>query len=83
MPRRVEHITVTLTLYRNKAGNAVRSFGDVAYVTHDPSPSGNAKAFDRQDFHGRSGAPAYDGTMTIDELFDSLEGIAKDQGKAT
>jgi hypothetical protein len=83
MPRRVEHASVTLTYFRDEQGNVIKQVGNVVYTTRDPSPAQNAKALDKQDFQGREPGPAYNGAMTLDELFTAILDTAKDQGKAT
>lgn len=83
MPRRVEHATITLTYFRDEQGNVIKEVGNVVYTTRDPSPAQNAKAIDKNDFQGREPGPAYDGNMTLDQLFTAMLDSAKDQGKAT
>lgn len=83
MPRRVERASVTLTYSRDEQGNVVKQIGSVSFTTRDPSPAQNAKAIDKDDYHGRSPWPVFNGSMTVDQLFAAMEDLAKDQGKAT
>lgn len=83
MARRVERVSITLLMDRDEQGNLVKRLGSVSFTSYDPTPNQNAKAIDKDAYSGKAAAPAYDGNMTLDELFTAMEDICKDQGKAT
>lgn len=83
MARRIESLAITVFADRDEDGNIVKRLSSIRYTTYDPNPAIDAKEIDIAPFSGKAPAPAYDGTMTLNQLLNAASDIAKDQGRAT